>query len=65
MRIDKKSSGAFAAELLALARAVASSLEVNPEAASQEDLDRVAEQFNASPWVVAHKVENQLLDASW
>jgi IrrE N-terminal-like domain len=51
---------AFAAELLAPAEGIARFLG-SPEAATDEDLEQVAELFGVSPVVIEHQVTNQLL----
>jgi hypothetical protein len=53
----------FAAELLAPAAGIAALLESPPEAASQEELDQVAQRFGVSSLVVEHQVRNHLIAA--
>jgi Zn-dependent peptidase ImmA (M78 family) len=60
----QKVERAFAAELLAPASGIAGLLGFDPAAASQEDVDLVAEALNVSPMVVQHQLENQLLHGS-
>jgi hypothetical protein len=52
---------AFAAELLAPAEGIARLLDSLPEAASDEELEQIAEHFAVSPVVIEHQVTNQLL----
>jgi IrrE N-terminal-like domain len=54
---------AFAAELLAPADGIAALLESPPEAASQEELEQVAQRFGVSSMVVEHQVRNHLIAA--
>jgi hypothetical protein len=54
---------AFAAELLAPAEGIAELLESPPEAASQEELEQVAQRFGVSSMVVEHQVRNHLIAA--
>lgn len=59
----QKIERAFAAELLAPADGIAQLLETEPEAASSEDIEQVAQHFRVSPTVIQHQVQNQLLSA--
>jgi len=54
---------AFAAELLAPADGVAALLESPPEAASQEELEQIAQRFGVSSMVIEHQVRNHLIAA--
>ncbi|MGH3272962.1 MAG: ImmA/IrrE family metallo-endopeptidase [Streptosporangiaceae bacterium] len=54
---------AFAAELLAPADGIAALLESPPEAASQEELEQIAQRFGVSSMVIEHQVRNHLIAA--
>ena len=52
---------AFAAELLAPAEGIAQLLESPPEAASQEELEQIAQRYGVSSMVIEHQLRNHLL----
>ncbi len=52
---------AFAAELLAPAEGVADQLDLSAGEFALDDIDTIAEHFDASPTLVRHQIENQLL----
>ena len=51
---------AFAAELLAPAEGIAQLLESPPEAASQEELEQIAQRYGVSSMVIEHQLRNHL-----
>ena len=55
----QKRNRAFAAEFLAPAALLAR--EISSESVGVETLDRLAEQFSVSPWVIEHQLENHRL----
>jgi Zn-dependent peptidase ImmA (M78 family) len=59
----QKVERAFAAELLAPAEGIAQLLETEPNTASLEELEQVAQRFNVSPMIIHHQLQNQLLSA--
>ncbi|MBV9382128.1 MAG: ImmA/IrrE family metallo-endopeptidase [Streptosporangiaceae bacterium] len=60
----QKIERAFAAELLAPAEGIAELLPGEPQEASQEELDEVAQHYGVSSMVVSHQVRNQLMVVS-
>ena len=52
---------AFAAELLAPAEGIAQLLESPPEAASQEELEQIAQRYGVSSMVIEHQLRNHLI----
>jgi Zn-dependent peptidase ImmA (M78 family) len=54
---------AFASEFLAPADGIAALLESPPEAASQEELEQIAQRFGVSSMVIEHQVRNHLIAA--
>ncbi len=52
---------AFAAELLAPAEGIAQLLESPPEAASQEELEQIAQHYRVSSVVIEHQLRNHLI----
>jgi hypothetical protein len=52
---------AFAAELLAPAEGIAQLLESPPEAASQEELEQIAQHYGVSSMVIEHQLRNHLI----
>lgn len=52
---------AFAAELLAPAEGIAQLLESPPEAASQEELEQIAQRYGVSSMVIEHQPRNHLI----
>ncbi|WP_300609666.1 ImmA/IrrE family metallo-endopeptidase [Trebonia sp.] len=52
---------AFAAELLAPADGIAQLLESPPEAASQEEVEQIAQRYGVSSIVIEHQLQNQLI----
>ncbi len=52
---------AFAAELLAPADGIAQFLESPPEAASQEELEQIAQRYGVSSMVIEHQLRNHLI----
>jgi len=52
---------AFAAELLAPAEGIAQFLESPPEAASQEELEQIAQRYGVSSMVIEHQLRNHLI----
>ena len=52
---------AFAAELLAPADGIAELLESPPEAASQEEVEQIAQRYGVSSMVVDHQIRNHLI----
>ncbi len=52
---------AFAAELLAPAEGIAQLLESPPEAASQEELEQIAQRYGVSSMVIEHQLRNRLI----
>ncbi len=52
---------AFAAELLAPAEGIAQLLESPPEAASQEELEQIAQHYRVSSMVIEHQLRNHLI----
>lgn len=52
---------AFAAELLAPAEGIAQLLESPPEAASQEEVEQIAQRFGVSSIVIERQLQNQLI----
>lgn len=59
----QRAERAFAAELLAPADGIAALLESPPEAASQEELEQIAQRFGVSSMVIEHQVRNHLIAA--
>ena len=59
----QRAERAFAAELLAPADGIATLLESPPEAASQEELEQIAQKFGVSSMVIEHQVRNHLIAA--
>jgi hypothetical protein len=59
----QKIERSFSAELLAPARGIAELLDVDPWAASPEDVDQIAEHFDVSPLLIEHQIENQLVES--
>ncbi|MFC0864489.1 ImmA/IrrE family metallo-endopeptidase [Sphaerimonospora cavernae] len=57
----QKVERAFATELLAPAAGIAELLDVAPDAALPDDLEKIAARFQVSPIVIKHQLENQLL----
>lgn len=52
---------AFAAELLAPAEGIAQLLESAPEAASQEEVEQIAQRYGVSSMVIEHQLHNHLI----
>lgn len=52
---------AFAAELLAPAKGIAELLESPPEAASQEEVEQIAQRYGVSSMVIEHQLRNHLI----
>lgn len=52
---------AFAAELLAPAEGIAQLLESPPEAASQEEVEQIAQRYGVSSMVIEHQLRNHLI----
>ncbi|MCG5217631.1 hypothetical protein [Streptosporangium sp. KLBMP 9127] len=61
----QKTERAFSAGLLAPADGIKDLLETSPDAAIQDDLDKLAQHFRDSPMVIKHQVENQLLSPAF
>ena len=59
----QRAERSFAAELLAPADGIAALLESPPEAASQEELEQIAQRFGVSSMVIEHQVRNHLIAA--
>ena len=59
----QRTERAFAAELLAPANGIAALLESPPEAASQEELEQIAQRFGVSSILIEHQVRNHLIAA--
>jgi hypothetical protein len=57
----QRTERAFAAELLAPADGIADQLDLSAGEFALDDIDTIAEHFDASPVLVRHQIENQLL----
>ncbi len=55
---------AFAAELLAPADGIAQLLESPPEAASQEEVEQIAQRYGVSSMVIEHQLRNHLISSA-
>jgi Zn-dependent peptidase ImmA (M78 family) len=55
---------AFAAELLAPADGILDLLQSPPEAASDEELEQIADHYGVSSMVIGHQLRNQLIPRS-
>jgi Zn-dependent peptidase ImmA (M78 family) len=55
---------AFAAELLAPAEGIAQLLESPPEAASQEEVEQIAQRYGVSSMVIEHQLRNHLISSA-